>query len=1170
VPNTATRTIDVVINDGTSSSVAATSHITINAINDNDTLTGTAGADTINGDAGNDTINALAGNDTVNGGDGNDIINGGQGADFLQGGNGDDSFIISFNDGIDNIVGGAGSDTYDASAITANITIDVSSFAGSTLVDIGTDTNETVSGVENFILGSGNNILNMLLASTASNFLFNGTAGTDTIDYSAYNANSINSNLGANDVNVVGGGVHTIQGFENIIGTQLNDTIIGSAVGNVISGGMGNDNLSGGAGNDVLNGSTGDDSLAGGTGDDTLDGDIGIDVANYVSSTTAVSVNLAVGTATGEGNDTLSNIENISGSNFNDTLTGDANNNVLIGNSGDDNINGGAGDDFLLGGLGNDALDGGAGVDTADYSAIKTAVTVDLNIGTASGEGNDTLTNIENINGSAFDDTLIGDANNNVINAGDGNDLIEGSFGTDSLDGGNGNDTLDYTNLPATVGISVDMLAGTSDTGDTFSNIENVTGSTFNDALSGDNNNNTINGGDGDDTLNGRDGNDTLDGGNGFDTADYSSSTVSVNVDLGAGTASGNGNDTLISIENILGSAQSDILTGDANSNDITGGDGNDQIDGRGGIDTINGGNGDDVIAGDGNDTLDGGAGIDTLDYFSLGGGVTVDLSIDSSSTGDSITNFENVNGTSSNDDLTGDVGNNALSGGAGDDVLSGGLGNDTLDGGTGIDVADYSGVTTGGVTVDLSAGTSSGEGNDSLISIENVIGSAFNDTIIGDANNNIFFNSDGNDTLDGGAGNDLLYYDGTINPITIDNGSNYSITAIEHLDFQTNGTTESITVTVQDSMVFNNVGNFLLIEIDDLDSFSIDFSTNTSGWNFNGSGVNWQEYEKAGMVIRIESVTDTSNIAVTGAEGLPISLNDILSGANTTDGFGYQETTLADRGYGGIIASIGGDAGISGEGDDFVVFAEDPLEQTVMIGFDGSFTSTGIGATLTGTDLSRKSASGAGDFNGDGYLDIILGAPNDGASATGEAQILFGTGTGAFNSGDLTLAGMSTGDATGMSVAGVGDINGDGFADVIIGSPGTGSNNGSAYIIFGDDYTGSNSIDVTTLGDPIFAGGQALDGSAITSLDIEISETFTGGTTGFVLKSDGLLELYDLNDAAAPTLINSPLNDTDGSFNGTTTFDIEALAGYTGGTDPLTNAVDIVSKGDFLFILSD
>jgi len=141
-------------------------------------------------------------------------------------------------------------------------------------------------------------------------------------------------------------------------------------------------------------------------------------------------VNLAVSGAQntgGSGSDTLTGIENLIGSGFNDTLTGDGNANTLSGGNGNDTLDG---DD------GNDTLDGGSGTDTATYASASSAVTVNLAVSGAQntgGSGSDTLTGIENLIGSGFNDTLTGDANANTLSGGNGNDTLTGGGGSDSF-----------------------------------------------------------------------------------------------------------------------------------------------------------------------------------------------------------------------------------------------------------------------------------------------------------------------------------------------------------------------------------------------------------------------------------------------------------------------------------------------------------------------------------------------------------------------------------------------------------------------------------------------------------------------------------------------------------------------------------------------------------------
>jgi VCBS repeat-containing protein len=210
-----------------------------------------------------------------------------------------------------------------------------------------------------------------------------------------------------------------------------------------IDAGAGNDLIIGSGANDTLVGNAGDDTLSGGAGNDSLDGGAGMDTADYGGAGTAVTANLTTHTASGVGSDTLANIENLVGSSFNDTLTGDGTANTLTGGLGNDTLVGGSGNDTLIGGAGNDSIDGGSGVDSADYNSATAAVTVNLTTHVAAGgAGSDTLTSIENVTGSSFSDLLTGDGNANALVGGDGNDTLTGGSGADTLFGGNGNDRL--------------------------------------------------------------------------------------------------------------------------------------------------------------------------------------------------------------------------------------------------------------------------------------------------------------------------------------------------------------------------------------------------------------------------------------------------------------------------------------------------------------------------------------------------------------------------------------------------------------------------------------------------------------------------------------------------------------------------------------------------------
>ncbi|HCJ1124238.1 TPA: type I secretion C-terminal target domain-containing protein [Legionella pneumophila] len=167
------------------------------------------------------------------------------------------------------------------------------------------------------------------------------------------------------------------QAGENTLdGTYRSEILLGRDTSNdTIIGNDGNDILIGLGGNDTLSGGNGDDILAGGAGNDTLDGGAGNDTATYIDATAGVTVSLNTSSAqntVGAGTDTLTNIENLTGSKFNDTLTGNnsANtikglegNDTISGLGGNDTLDGGSGDDVIIGGLGDDILTGGSGAD---------------------------------------------------------------------------------------------------------------------------------------------------------------------------------------------------------------------------------------------------------------------------------------------------------------------------------------------------------------------------------------------------------------------------------------------------------------------------------------------------------------------------------------------------------------------------------------------------------------------------------------------------------------------------------------------------------------------------------------------------------------------------------------------------------------------------------------
>jgi Ca2+-binding RTX toxin-like protein len=437
-------------------------------------------------------------------------------------------------------------------------------------------------------------------------------------------------------------------------------------------------------------------------------------VLSFASATGGVTASLALQggpQVTGVGSVTLAGFEHMTGSGFGDTLTGDAGANVLSGGAGVDLLNG----------------DGGA-------------------------------------------DTLVGGLDNDTLNGGDGDDILDGGQGDDILDGGSGVNTVSFASSITSVGVDLAGRQAVQAMGaiyvDTLSNLQNIVGSAYADTLSGDGGANSIDGRAGNDSLEGRGGDDILDGGAGINTAVFLSAETGVTVSLalqGQAQATGVGSDTLLNIQNLIGSQQADTLTGDAGANTMRGADGADILIGGDGNDTLFGGEGDDLLEGGaGDDILVGEGGVNTASYASAASAVTVKLTLGAQVTGadtgrDTLNGIRNLVGSAHADVLTGDGNANVISGGSGDDVIDGGGGNDTLEGGAGVNIASFASATSG-VTVTLAlqgSAQTTGAGSDTLSNFQNLTGSAFADVLVGDAGANVILGGAGNDLIRGGGGVD-------------------------------------------------------------------------------------------------------------------------------------------------------------------------------------------------------------------------------------------------------------------------------------------------------------------------------------------------------------------------------------------------------------------------------
>ena len=767
--------------------------------------------------------------------------------------------------GLDTFYGGTSGERstdwvdYSTSLFTMGVTANLGTSTGTTNLTLGGialgSQFNTITGIVNTQMGPdtlyniegirGTNYSDTLIGSTASNWLrgglgndvligvSNGLPGTlvdTTTDWADYwdSAYGVTVNLGVgtnaasalNTASIAGMSISGMS-YGTATGADGNDTLIG------ISG------VRGGASGDILIGNASNNWLSGGEGNDVLIGGTGNDTASYKWANGSVTVNLGVGTynfspynygsgidfngqtwgtSTGaDGFDTLVGMDRVVGSRFDDTLTGNSGDNVFRGLDGSDTIDGGSGSDWINYSealtINNGPTNSTSGI-TVDLSGVKDAngylsITVaDGNelLGSAS---TDKLKSIENITGTIYNDTLIGDACENTLQGFGGNDVLKGGAGNDTADF-----RLNTSGITATLneaGLNNDNVQNgtvTSSSGNnTLFGIESIRGSEYNDTITGNSGTNTIDGGAG---------NDTLDGGAGIDTLSYRSALGGVTVNLGNGTtrtATGTaGTDVISGFENLIGSSYGDTLTAHTGGSIIDAGAGNDTLIGNTSDDILRGGKDNDLISGGaGTDravfsglytdynyiintentsdsfagvTLTGTDGKDIVksdvEYiaFDNSSGVVMDVAQSvrygtaifvSDGVGNIGISSPTITGTASNDILTGtSVANQTLLGLAGNDVLDGGggtatgsAGGDTLMGGQGNDtyvVYSYADK----VVEENFAGTDTVQARVSYIlptNTENLTMTYFNSglTYLGLGNNL-------NNSMTGGAGADKLY----------------------------------------------------------------------------------------------------------------------------------------------------------------------------------------------------------------------------------------------------------------------------------------------------------------------------------------------------------------------------------------------------------------------------
>jgi len=645
-------------------------------------------------------------------------------------------------------------------------------------------------------------------------------------------------------------------------------------------------------------------------------------------------------------------------------------------------------------------------------------------VGTASNDRMVGETGDDTLRGLAGDDVIAGNDGNDVIFGGDGVDRIVGGAGDDAIFGGDQSDIADFSASANAVVADLINRSALGQGSDTLDSIEQLIGSASADTLLGDNERNTISGGLGSDSIDGRagddlihaavgHGNDTIDGGSGqdrfqLDNSSNSAAQVSV-IDFGTHelVVSGTDNFRLNRVETIeyVGGAAADSLDADASSLDIVaflgdaddtalGGSGNDCLNGGVGADQLEGNAGSDVFEGDaGADVLLGGDGSDTL----FGGA------------GD-----DQLTGGDVADRMSGGEGNDTLIGGEGDDTFAGGAGNDSFTGGTGRDLFEIKPSGNDRIS-DFEAGPTG-----DILGFQSVPGFADLAAVL------VAATDDGTDTtIDLGGGNTLVLEGVTVSEISADN-----VQASGAIDATALDGTDGFFITKQQFSVY---GGAIVSRAGDIDGDGFDdilIGDETTTVVFGASST---------PTIVTQSVVSGSGQGfdiVNSAEADPNAVGYSVDSVGDINGDGFDDIAVGTGRYGVAAVIFGRNGGFSGQFDlqgldgsngfrispDDRLIPEDP-ENPVL------------GATLD--------VSGIGDFNGDGFDDLLLieqttdlikylilfGRDSGFAGETATGSI--GNGTTGFEITDTIVVAPGDYDTTGIYAAGsVGDINGDGFDD--------------------------------------------------------------------------------------------------------------------------------------------
>jgi hypothetical protein len=843
------------------------------------------------------------------------------------------------------------------------------------------------------------------------------------------------------------------------------------------------------------------------------------------------------------------------------TIYGSNANDFLYGGTGNDIIYGGVGSStFFQGGAGADQLIGSTtGNNTASYAGSAQGVTVDLatGVGTGGDAQGDQLTNIQNLIGSANNDTFVASSQANKFDGGTG-----------------GSDTVSYAHSSS--GVTVDLVnnvgSGGDAAGDTYVSIENVIGSTSNDTFIASSAANSF-------TGNG-----------GTDTVSYALSTqgVTVNLKTNLGTGGFAAGDTYNGIQNFVGSAFDDTFVGNAAVNSFDGGaGGNDTVSYAGSTAavTVNlvtgrGSNGDaagdtyiriqNVIGGDGNDTFvvgldsknfDGGAGtLNTVDYSGSSSAITANM------ISNTVTRtFEPVNTLTNIQKIVGSSYSDTFIGSAGVNIFDGGL--------AGSDTVDYSGG--GAVSVDLFNGTGSGgyAAGDTLVHIQNVIGST--------AGGNTFFASADANTFNGNS--------------TTGNTVNYSHATGAVIVDLTNTRDNTLAQNFATGDIFTNIQNVVGSVYDDLIVASSQ-ANRIDG----GLGNNTVSYERALTAVKVDLGSGLGSLGdAAGDSYLNIQNaiggagNDILVGnasVNKFDGgqgintVSYEHATAAVKVNLSTGAGISGDAAgdsytniqnaTGGAGDDIIVAS---AVANVIDGGAGTNT-VSYESSTAGVKVDLYLNQGFNnDAAGDTYLNIqnaTGGAGDDTFVGNGVANSFEG-GTGSNtisyeHSGaavkiNLTTGSGSQGDAAGDRYYNIQNAIGGLGNDTIVGSSATNAIDGGAGVNTVSYENSTTAVKVN------LAIGQGLLGDALNDTYVRI-QNVTGGAGDDILVGSADVNVIDggagnntvsyESSTASVTIDLKLAQGQAGDANGDTYLNIQNATGGSGDDLIVASAVANVIKG--------